>query len=100
MIDIATYKQMHPPDPKKAPPVMNQDEYVSQEFPRCFPFVLEVEGAFLKAFTLPFDEAILLILRQSWSRNHLSRKSTFYRRLSIMSSKDYTWVQHEQKGME
>ena len=32
MIDIATYKQMHPPDPKKAPPVMNQDEYVGPKF--------------------------------------------------------------------
>jgi hypothetical protein len=33
MIDIATYKQMHPPDPKKPLPVMNQDEYVCPKFP-------------------------------------------------------------------
>lgn len=37
MIDIATYKQMHPPDPKKAPPVTSQDDLsadiTSQENP-------------------------------------------------------------------
>jgi hypothetical protein len=65
MIDIATYKQMHPPDPKKAPPVMNQDEYVSPESQPFFDIssILRPPGAFPKAVTLPFDEAILLILR-------------------------------------
>jgi hypothetical protein len=44
MIDIATYKQMHPPDPKKPVPVMNQDEYVYPKLPLFLSDISYISG--------------------------------------------------------